>query len=200
MQGHVPGIGVWRHRKLKPNYRGQRASFEFEPRMPGRCCKRVQTPLRWSRLGWQGRDCEGTLPIKKKNWFNHAVWRNNGVYIYLIQRTEISCDCLTFFRIHQDAVIIVIAHFTDQHALLTDGKEPAFQGGDLTNKQECVNVCFLLIHHIYIQESLLTATQAGWWTWTTHLASGRAAWMAECRTKPAMLTPKFVVPGSTTLP
>lgn len=46
----------------------------------------------------------------------------------------------------------------------------------------------------------LTATHAGWWMWTTHLASGRAAWMAECRTKPAMLTPKFVVPGSTTLP
>lgn len=32
------------------------------------------------------------------------------------------------------------------------------------------------------------------------LMSGRAAWMAEWRVKPATLTPKLVEPGSTVLP
>ena len=36
--------------------------------------------------------------------------------------------------------------------------------------------------------------------WMMHLMSGLLAWMAECRTKPATLTPKLVVPGSTTEP
>jgi hypothetical protein len=53
---------------------------------------------------------------------------------YFVQGAEIPCDRLTLFRIHQNAVVVVVAHFPDQHALLTDGKEPAFQGGDLTTK------------------------------------------------------------------
>jgi hypothetical protein len=53
---------------------------------------------------------------------------------YFVQGAEIPCDRLALFRIHQNAVVVVVADFSDQHALLTDGKEPAFQGGDLTTK------------------------------------------------------------------
>jgi hypothetical protein len=47
---------------------------------------------------------------------------------------------------------------------------------------------------------LLTATMLGVWRWTTHLTSGRAAWMAEWSMKPARFTPKLVVPSSTHSP
>lgn len=54
---------------------------------------------------------------------------------YFVQGSQIPGDGLTLLRIDQDTVVVVIADFTDQHALLTDGKEPAFQGGNLTSKE-----------------------------------------------------------------
>ena len=49
-------------------------------------------------------------------------------------------------------------------------------------------------------EGIHTATAACWCRWITHLISLRAPWIAEWSTKPALFTPKHVLPPSTMLP
>lgn len=46
----------------------------------------------------------------------------------------------------------------------------------------------------------LTATVAGSCTWITHFASFLAICIAECMTKPELLMPQFVLPGSRVFP
>ena len=47
---------------------------------------------------------------------------------------------------------------------------------------------------------ILTATIAGVCIWMMHFMSGLALCIAECNMKPAIFTPKLVVPASTTFP
>ena len=49
-------------------------------------------------------------------------------------------------------------------------------------------------------EGIHTATAACWCRWITHLISLRAPWIAEWSTKPALFTPKHVLPPSMMLP